>query len=227
MARCPAQTESDRGACRSAGPQGLFAHHLPAVLLATGGHAVQGHQAEQSSLSISSGKALPEWLPDELFFSWASRYHLLSGSGQARNTCLALFGHGRWGYQHDFPCPLNSFVAVTQGGFGNADLIARQRTILPFYLAHRDELTARAANAAMAEPAGGMLKYQLGMLTSRFRANHPLKACPQCMRYDSSLYGSDLPGFFAPVIPGKMAPILRGAREKESIHRRANGCGAA
>lgn len=35
-----------------------------------------------------------------------------------------------------------------------------------------------------------MLKYQLGMLTSRFRANHPLKACPQCMRDDSSLYGS-------------------------------------
>ena len=38
---------------------------------------------------------------------------------------------------------------------------------------------------------------------------------------------NDLLGFFAPLIPGKMAPFLRGAHEKESIHRRANGCRAA
>lgn len=38
---------------------------------------------------------------------------------------------------------------------------------------------------------------------------------------------SDLPGFFAPLISGMMAPFLRGAHEKESIHRRANGCRAA
>src|SRR3546814_14840989 len=28
------------------------------------------------------------------------------------------------------------------------------------------------------------LKFRLGLLTSRFRANHPLKACPACMTKD-------------------------------------------
>ena len=52
-------------------------------------------------------------------------------------------------------------------------------------------------------------------------------------RSDGSLLGEavtdntkgmvDLPGFFGPLISRRMAPIRRGANEKESIHRRADG----
>ena len=34
---------------------------------------------------------------------------------------------------------------------------------------------------------------------------------------------SDLPGFFVPIIPRKLAPRLRGDHDKRSIHRRADG----
>lgn len=146
--------------------------------------------AEQFSLHISSPQPLPEWLPDETFFSWASRYHRISGARLPEQTSLALFGRARQGYQHDFPSPLSAFVEATQGGFGDARLIAQTRTVLPFYLVHRDQATAESAYSAIAEPNAGMLKYRLGILTSRFRANHPLKACPQCMSEDEHWHGT-------------------------------------
>ena len=43
----------------------------------------------------------------------------------------------------------------------------------------------------------------------------------------SSAQGVDLPGFFGPIVSRKMAPNLRGVHEKEPIHRRADGHGAA
>lgn len=148
------------------------------------------NQTEQFSLHISGPQPLPDWLPDETLFSWASRYHQISGARLPAQTCLALFGKPRQGYQHDFPSPLIPFVHATQGRFGDTRLIARTRTILPFYLSHRDLNIADAAYAALSEPNSGMLKYQLGILTSRFRANHPLKACHQCMSEDEHRYGT-------------------------------------
>lgn len=144
----------------------------------------------QLSLETSGGPwPLPDWLPDECFFSWASRYHVISGHRLPEQTSLALFGARRWGYQHDFPSPLNAFVGITYGAFGDATALARDRTILPFYLAHRDVAIAEDAYAGIAAPHSGMLKYRLGILTSRFRANHPLKACPQCMAEDAHRVG--------------------------------------
>jgi len=96
----------------------------------------------------------------------------------------------RWGYQHDFPSPLNAFVDITHGAFGDARTLASDRTILPFYLTHRDAAIAEDAFAGIAAPHSGMLKYRLGILTSRFRANHPLKACPQCMAEDAHRFGA-------------------------------------
>ena len=36
----------------------------------------------------------------------------------------------------------------------------------------------------------GGLKFQLGLVTSRFRANHPLKACTVCMQHDHDTHGT-------------------------------------
>jgi len=53
---------------------------------------------------------------------------------------------------------------------------------LPF----RRPVDADQAFAAMRGNAIGSLKYKLGLLTSRFRANHPLKVCPHCMIEDKA-----------------------------------------
>ena len=81
---------------------------------------------------------LPGWLPDETLFSLASRYHLMSGHRLPEYTNQALFGGRRAGAHHDFPCPLTAFVECTEGRLGSVAEIAQDRTVLSYYLPHRD-----------------------------------------------------------------------------------------
>lgn len=125
------------------------------------------------------------WLPDETLFSFSSRYHRLSARLRAEWTCRALYGAARGGLAHDLPDNLDAFVDRTQSWLGaDAEVLIRQRTILPFYFPFRPPADADAAVAALRGPGIGSLKFRLGMLTSRFRAHHPLKACPRCMAED-------------------------------------------
>lgn len=67
--------------------------------------------------------------------------------------------------------------------------LARERTLLSFY---RHFMSERAEQAAMEDMVTGNiahLKFRMGLLTSRFRANHPLKACVACMSRDVQEYG--------------------------------------
>ncbi|SFB90203.1 TniQ protein [Polaromonas sp. OV174] len=124
------------------------------------------------------------WLPDELLFSLASRYHVLSHNVQASQTCKQLFGNSRQGCAHDFPSRVDCFVDRTRGGFGDSEEVIRRHTILPFYLPFQSAGSGALAVSALRGPSVGSLKFQLGLLTSRFRAHHPLKACLECMRDD-------------------------------------------
>lgn len=140
-------------------------------------------------LDVMAPWPMPQWLPDETFFSLASRYHAISGNRLPAHTNLALFGMHRAGSQHDLPTHLNQFVHRTEGRLGSVETIAGQHTILPFYLPSRSKEDAAAARESLADPPNGMLKYRLGILTSRFRANHPLKACLACLEEDEANHG--------------------------------------
>lgn len=50
-----------------------------------------------------------------------------------------------------------------------------------------------------------------------------LAAPPRRRAACCKLLAADLPGFFVPIVPGKMALRQRGAHEEESIQRRADG----
>jgi hypothetical protein len=125
-----------------------------------------------------------DWLPDELLFSLVSRYHVLSHNVLAAQTCRQLFGNPRQGCAHDFPSRIDCFVDRTGGSLGDSEEVIRQHTILPFYLPFQSAAIAALALGALRGPTIGSLKFQLGLLTSRFRAHHPLKACLECMRDD-------------------------------------------
>lgn len=145
------------------------------------------HQRNLSGFENLS--ALPEWLPGETIFSLASRYHALSGNRLPSETCTTLFGHPRQGCQHDFPTRLNEFSRRARLSECAQDLALRH-TPLPFYLPLRSEAESEAAVQALATPHPGVLKFRLGILTSRFRANHPLKACPQCIADEVRSHGT-------------------------------------
>lgn len=144
----------------------------------------------QPSLPVDCQFPIPSWLPDETFFSLISRYHVLSGNRLAEQTTSTLFGHRRHGNQHDFPSHIKEFVDRVGPALGNAEAIAGSRSILPFYLPLRTQAEINRAVAALTGAPIGVLKYQLGILTSRFRANHPLKACPACMDHDAAEFGN-------------------------------------
>jgi len=143
-----------------------------------------------SSLDLQMPGPLPAWLPGETLFSLHSRFHQLSGHRLAADTCRALFGSARAGCQHDFPTRLGELCERVQGALGDPADLACQKTLLPFYLPLQSQDRAREAIDALVGSPKGVLKFRLGILTSRFRANHPLKACPECMSADRNAFGT-------------------------------------
>lgn len=128
---------------------------------------------------------LPQaWLPDETLFSLCSRYHSLSGNRLASTTCRLLFGHKTQGSAHDFPARIDHFLSVAGTSLGSAVDIIEDRSLLSLYLRFANPVLVERVLRAARETSAGSLKFHLGLLTSRFRANHPLKACLQCMSED-------------------------------------------
>ena len=108
---------------------------------------------------------------------------------QQRPKYAALFGHPHQGYQHDFPTRVDEFTRRARLSECSLDLALRH-TLLPFYLPLRSEAESEAAVLALAIPQPGVLKFRLGILTSLFRANHPLKACPHCIAAEFRSHGT-------------------------------------
>jgi hypothetical protein len=144
--------------------------------------------AVNSSFDLFETPPLLEWLPDETFFSLASRHHRLWGHSVAHRTAEQLFGHFQGGAHHDFPSYLGEYVARTGGVHGSVETLA-QHTLLKYYSAFMQPVDVSNAVAVMSSNNVAHLKLKLGILTSRFRANHPLKACETCMVEDSDAEG--------------------------------------
>ncbi|MEO8119922.1 MAG: TnsD family Tn7-like transposition protein [Rhodoferax sp.] len=129
------------------------------------------------------------WLPGETLFSLISRHHCFWGHPLASRTCEQFFGHSRSGSQHDLPSRLVHFVACTDGCFGGVEEIAKNHTLLAYYAAFVSPEELKSVIACMAGESVAHLKLRLGILTSRFRANHPLKCCDACIEEDRSTFG--------------------------------------
>lgn len=138
----------------------------------------------RSTSNLFTQHPILAWLPDETLFSLVSRLHALWGSSNARRTAELLFGGGRAGTQHDLPGWLGEFERRTQGQLGAATVIARNRTSLAFYSRFLNEHIEQRIVEEICRGEVRHLKYRLGLLTSRFRAHHPLKACSVCMVED-------------------------------------------
>lgn len=142
-------------------------------------------RSETRSGLLSQATPLLAWRPEETLFSFASRYHHLAGQAHAEHTCRVLFGSRRGGIAHDLPDSIDEFVDRTRDHLDDdAKAIIRNRTILPIYLPFKPARLAEQAICTLRGRGIGSLKYRLGMLTSRFRAHHPLKACPRCLVED-------------------------------------------
>jgi hypothetical protein len=167
---------------------------------------------------------LLSWLPGETLFSLCSRHHRLWGYATSSRSTQVLFGHRRAGTQHDLPSSLAEFAVRTDGGFGSAVELARDRTLLRFYRPFLDPEEVEGAAEAMCGPSVAHLKFGLGLLTSRFRANHPLKACASCIRHDVVTDGwaywhlqQQFPGVWVCPVHGE--PLLESTVKSTGVER--------
>jgi len=122
------------------------------------------------------------YLPDETAFSLVCRLHRLWGFASGHTTARILFGTERRGRLHDFPCGLERLAEQMEGAIGQADEIARGHTLLRYYLPFRTEVDGFNALESMRTRKKTTAKAWLGLLASKVAADHPLKACPACMR---------------------------------------------
>ena len=133
--------------------------------------------------------SLLSWLPGETLFSLVSRQHAFWGHPGAGETAAILFGRRHGGTHHDFPNELDELFARTDGVWGQPDELAQNHTLLCYYRPFSSQGLISDCLAMMRGKSVSHLKYRLGLLTSSFRANHPLKACTACMENDLSDVG--------------------------------------
>lgn len=138
---------------------------------------------------LFEGLSLLPWLPGETLFSLVSRHHQMWGHAVSSRTADLFFGHPQGGTHHDLPNRVGAFSSRTMEFYGSAREVALQRTLLQFFVPFLSGMDIDNAVACMTGPSVAHLKLRLGILTSRFRANHPLKACRACLEEDLSSVG--------------------------------------
>ncbi|WP_411381759.1 TnsD family Tn7-like transposition protein [Pseudomonas sp. MPB26] len=130
-----------------------------------------------------------DWLPDETLFSLCSRQHLVMGNLDPATTSTAMLGLSEKFIKHDIPCGI---AALEQNGFhywGNADSILLHHTIFSVFVPFQNKIKIEDAIITIKGDRIDSLKYRLGLVSSGFGAEHPLKACTYCMREDVYAHG--------------------------------------
>ncbi|WP_159961245.1 TnsD family Tn7-like transposition protein [Pseudomonas sp. R76] len=130
-----------------------------------------------------------DWLPDETLFSLCSRQHLVMGNLDPATTSTAVLGLSEKFIKHDIPCGI---AALEQNGFhywGNAESILLHHTIFSVFIPFQNKTKIEDAIVTIKGDRIDSLKYRLGLVSSGFGAEHPLKACPYCMREDVYAHG--------------------------------------
>lgn len=135
--------------------------------------------------------AVTRWLPDETLYSLCAREHIFSGDLRSDTTTSRLFGRSRQGVRHDIPALVDTYLGNTRDRLRTPfpELI-ENHTILPFYLPWRSSQCEEQVLSEIRSGRSGNVKSLLGLMSSRFGAEHPLKYCPICCSVDAARFST-------------------------------------
>ena len=139
--------------------------------------------------SANASVPIVRWLPDETFFSVCCRQHRFMCQVTKAITTAWLFGEGSSRMQHDFPSRLNSLPQNAKEVWGSPFNIITEHTILPLFFPFQTRKRIEDIFDTVSNNSLGTLKYRMGLVTGRFGAEHPLKACLECLKEDRIKYG--------------------------------------
>ena len=132
---------------------------------------------------------LPALAPGETLYSWCGTFHRRAFTGNVLATSRLLFGANYAALLHDFPARLDELERRTQGVIGSAREIARQHTLLGYFLPFLDAERAKAILSGVTVRSVPDLKMRLGIPASGVGGYHPLRCCPECIENDKATLG--------------------------------------
>lgn len=136
-----------------------------------------------------SNLILPSMHKDMTFFSWMSATHMMNGYPSSYQLSKELLGNGSAGTRLDFPSHLEKFCSNTFNAFGDLYSLAKNSTVLPYYLTFRPTNIFDNCIRLMAGNSVENLKFILGLPPSRTNQFPILKFCPSCFELDVEALG--------------------------------------
>jgi len=129
------------------------------------------------------------WLPDETFYSICSRQHIVWGNHKPAASFRMLFDSIAPPIKHDFPHCLDGLNCHIRSIWGGPESIIHKHTIFPLFIPFQSQHRIQTVLQMLKGESQGSIKFQLGLLTGGFGADHALKACNCCIEADISQYG--------------------------------------
>jgi len=128
-----------------------------------------------------------DWLSEETVYSWAARYHRLSGNRHAQTTAGHLFGGRFCGFVAEAPSGLPHFASISDSRLGTAEEILSKHTVLPYHLLFRPAAVREQIMTSVLSGRSGAAKATLGL--RRVGPDCHVKACRICMDCDKEQAG--------------------------------------
>ena len=133
--------------------------------------------------------AVPEIYPDELVFSFCSRYHQRMSYRSRESTGRDLFENAMTKPAIDFPSRLEQLAqAYVFHAWITVDQLIDCHTLLPFYQPFVPADRISQIRTDMKASRGGAVHGRIGVLTNRVRDQN-LRFCPACVEKDRSTFG--------------------------------------
>lgn len=123
-----------------------------------------------------------------MLYSWCAVYHRASGNIDAGTTSRQLFGRPDAAFIPDLPSRLDFLQTAIRGHLGDAETVARTRTLAGYYRPFFPEEKYQKLISAMRGDRPGAIKAELGLSRSGI-SSQTLKVCPECMEEESNRLG--------------------------------------
>jgi len=135
---------------------------------------------------------VPNYVSEELLFSWVSRLHYLNSPSDPRQTLAKIFRSPNGIPSADLPCRLRAFVDTTGrwGPFRSPDSVATKATLFPYYSLFVSPERGRRILDTMKSDRGDALKIGAGLVANGFGASPTLRSCRSCDRESLKQYGT-------------------------------------
>lgn len=146
----------------------------------------------QSNFSLARISYVPEFLPDELIYSWIGRLIHVNALGYPKDCLMQLFGNRNVIPSIDIPTLLTPLYQRLgeNSPFDSVTKLLEFGTLYPYHRPFLNIEREQAVQNIMFHHHGKGLKVLMGRVANRFGANPAMRFCNICNKEDTEIFGS-------------------------------------